>query len=84
MTNLFGEPKALKKWAVKLANACGGQTVERSLIIKPINIKKVDELIEQFVKDHNEMVIKIHEQEMQQQEESFTDINGYKVASEEE
>ena len=49
MANLFGEPKALKKWAIQLANACGGQTVERTLIIKETNVSKVDELIEQFV-----------------------------------
>jgi len=62
LSNLFGDPYALKKWATKLANACGGQELERSLVIKPLDIKKCDELIEQFVKDHNEMVIKIHEE----------------------
>ena len=69
MANLFGEPKALKKWAIQLANACGGQTVERTLIIKETNVSKVDELIEQFVKDHNDMVIQIHEVEQKMEEE---------------
>ena len=69
MANLFGEPNYLKKWAIQLANACGGQTVERTLVIKETNVSKVDELIEQFVKDHNDMVIQIHEVEKAMEEE---------------
>ena len=40
MANLFGEPNYLKKWAIELANACGGQTVEKTLVIKETNVSK--------------------------------------------
>ena len=32
MPNIFSEPKELKKWAIALANACGGQEVSQSSI----------------------------------------------------
>ena len=37
MPNIFEEPKELKKWAIKLANACGGQKVEKTLIMTKVN-----------------------------------------------
>ena len=52
--NLFSEPKALKKWAITLANACGGQEVQQSSIkLNQHNVAKVDKLLEQFVIDYN-------------------------------
>ena len=54
MANLFSEPKVLKKWAINLANACGGQEVtQTSIKLNRHNIVKVDSLIEQFVIDYN-------------------------------
>lgn len=53
-SNLFSEPKNLKKWAINLANACGGMEVTtHSLKLNKHNLAKVDKLIEQFVVDYN-------------------------------
>ena len=44
----------MKKWAINLANACGGQEVtQTSIKLNRHNIVKVDSLIEQFVIDYN-------------------------------
>ena len=52
--NIFSETKQLKKWAINLANACGGQEVSQTSIkLNKHNIAKVDNLIEQFVVDFN-------------------------------
>ena len=34
MPNIFDDPKSIKTWAIKLANACGGQKVEKSIVLK--------------------------------------------------
>jgi hypothetical protein len=62
MPNIFDEPKELKKWAIKLANACGGQRVEKTLVMTKVNPQRVAELMDEFVKDHNENTIKIAKQ----------------------
>lgn len=62
MPNIFNEPKELKKWAIKLANACGGQRVEKTLVMTKINAQRVSELMDEFVNDHNENTIKIAKQ----------------------
>jgi hypothetical protein len=59
MPNIFEEPKELKKWAIKLANACGGQKVEKTLIMTKVNPQRVAELMDTFVQDHNENTIKL-------------------------
>lgn len=47
----------MKKWAVAMANACGGQEVSQTSIkLNKINPKKVQELTEKFVNDYNEMM----------------------------
>ena len=54
MPNIFSEPKELKKWAIALANACGGQEVSQSSIkLNKHNVAKVDSLLEQFAVDYN-------------------------------
>ena len=54
MPNIFSEPKELKKWAISLANACGGQEVSQSSIkLNKHNVAKVDSLLEQFSIDYN-------------------------------
>ena len=54
MANLFSEPKALKKWAINLANACGGQEVQQtSFKLNKYDVHTIDKLIEQFVVDFN-------------------------------
>lgn len=62
MANIFESPKELKKWAIKLANACGGQRVEKTLVMTKVNPQRITELMDEFVNDHNENTIKIAKQ----------------------
>ena len=62
MPNIFDNPKSIKRWAVKLANACGGQKVEKSIVLTSLNTKRLAELLDEFVQDHNENTMKIAEQ----------------------
>jgi hypothetical protein len=59
MANMFDDPKSLKTWAIKLANACGGQKVEKSIVLTKTNPQRLRELLDEFVNDHNENTIKI-------------------------
>lgn len=55
--NLFTSQKEMKKWAVAMANACGGQEVSQTSIkLNNINPTKVKSLTEKFVTDYNEMM----------------------------
>ena len=47
----------LKTWAIKLANACGGQKVEKSIVLTKTNPQRLRELLDEFVNDHNENTI---------------------------
>ena len=71
-SNMFDDPKSLKTWAIKLANACGGQKVEKSIMLTKTNPKRHRELLDEFVTDHNENTIKIanelNEQEKKEEE----------------
>ena len=71
-SNMFDDPKSLKTWAIKLANACGGQKVEKSIMLTKTNPKRLRELLDEFVTDHNENTIKIanemNEQEKKEEE----------------
>ena len=71
MPNIFDEPKMLKAWAIKLANACGGQKVEKTMFLTKMNTKRIGELLDEFVKDHNDNTLKVAEQlgQIEQQEE---------------
>ena len=70
MANLFSEPKALKKWAIALANAFGGQEVQQSSIkLNQHNVAKVDKLLEQFVIDYNFNMQTMNEVRAKQEEE---------------
>ena len=52
--NIFSETKHLKKWAINLANACGGQEVtQTSIKLNKYDVHKIDKLVEQFVIDFN-------------------------------
>tara|TARA_B100000029_G_C17592538_1_gene963000 strand:+ start:752 stop:985 length:234 start_codon:yes stop_codon:yes gene_type:complete len=59
MANIFDDPKSLKTWAIKLANACGGQKVEKSIMLTKTNPQRLRELLDEFVENHNENTIKI-------------------------
>ena len=59
MRNMFDEPKLLKAWAIKLANACGGQEVQKTIHLKKTNPQRIRELLDEFVKDHNENTLKV-------------------------
>lgn len=69
MANIFSEPKALKKWAISLANACGGQEVRTTPLMTKVNPNKIATLMDKFVEDHNENVIKVAEELDKQKEE---------------
>ena len=62
MPNIFDSPKSIKRWAVKLANACGGQKVETGVLLTSLNTQRIGELLDEFVQDHNENTMKIAEQ----------------------
>ena len=62
MPNIFDDPKSIKTWAVKLANACGGQKVEKGILLTSLNTQRIGELLDEFVADHNANTIKIAEQ----------------------
>jgi len=48
----------MKKWAVAMANACGGQEVSQtSLKLNKHRPDKVQKLTEQFVTDYNTMML---------------------------
>ena len=72
MANMFDDPKSLKTWAIKLANACGGQKVEKSITLTKTNPQRLRELLDEFVENHNENTIKIaneiNEQEKKEEE----------------
>lgn len=69
MANIFSTPKELKTWAIKLANACGGQKVEKSNILTKINMQRVNELLGQFEQDHTVMIAKQQQEETKKEEE---------------
>ena len=69
MPNIFDDPKSIKTWAIKLANACGGQKVEKSIVLTSLNTKRLGELLDEFVQDHNENTMKIAEQISETKEE---------------
>jgi len=62
MPNIFDEPKMLKAWAIKSANACGGQKVEKTMFLTKLNTKRIGELLDEFVNDHNDNTLKVAEQ----------------------
>ena len=59
MPNIFDDPKSIKTWAIKLANACGGQKVEKSIVLTSLNTKRLAELLDEFVQYHNENTMRI-------------------------
>ena len=72
--NIFEEPKQLKKWAIDLANACGGQEVtQTSIKLNKHSVQKVDKLLEQFAVDYNFHMQMMNElREKHDADESFT------------
>jgi len=55
--NIFTSQKEMKKWAVAMANACGGQEVSQTSIkLNKTNPKKVQDLTTKFITDYNEMM----------------------------
>jgi len=56
--NIFTEQKELKKWAIAIANACGGQEVSQTSIkLNKPNPNKITTLTTKFVEDYNEMMM---------------------------
>lgn len=69
MANIFSTPEELKKWAIKLANACGGQQVQKNNLLKKIDMNKVNDLLGQFEQDHTVMIGKQQQEETKKEEE---------------
>ena len=56
--NIFTSQKDLKKWAIAMANACGGQEVSQTSIkLNNPHAKKIESLTNQFVENYNEMMM---------------------------
>jgi len=62
MPNIFDDSKSIKTWAIKLAKVCVCQKVEKSIVLTSLNTKRLAELLDEFVQDHNENTMKIAEQ----------------------
>jgi len=69
MANIFSTPQELKAWAIKLANACGGQGVQKNNILKKVNMVEVSGLLAQFEVDHTVMIAKQQQEEAKKGEE---------------
>jgi len=66
--NMFQEPKVLKTWAINLANALGGQRVDKSAILVQLNTKKVNILLDEFVLAYNNQYRNMQEQTKKEEE----------------
>ena len=56
--NIFTNKKEMKKWAIAMANACGGQEVtQTSLKLNHHRPDKVQKLSIKFVEDYNEQML---------------------------
>lgn len=67
--NLFEDKKEMKKWAVAMANACGGMRAELTLQMSKPDPEKVTELTQQFVSDYNVKMIEALEEHKKREEE---------------
>lgn len=68
--NIFTSQKDLKKWAIAMANACGGQEVSQTSIkLNKPNAKKIESLTKQFVENYNEMMMTAIELASKEEEE---------------
>lgn len=52
----FFTPQNLKKWAIDLANSCGGAQVSKTRVLVKANPVKANKLLEQFAVEYNNMV----------------------------
>ena len=77
MPKIFDDPKSIKTWAIKPANACGGQKVEKSIVLTSLNTKRLAELLDQFVQDHNENTMRIAQEiDLSNDEQQLADKRG--------
>ena len=67
--NLFENKEEMQKWAIAMANACGGMKVELSLAIMKADPQKVQELTQQFVSDYNAKMIEAYQEHKKREEE---------------
>ena len=66
MTNIFSDPKELKKWWVTTANACGGQEVGvKGMNMNPTNMALLQKQMDKFIEDYadTQLAIQIQEEE---------------------
>ena len=58
----FFNPENLKKWAIDLANSCGGAQVSKTRVLVKANPLKANKLLEQFAVEYNNMVVSTNEE----------------------
>tara|TARA_Y100000004_G_scaffold19793_1_gene20312 strand:- start:3804 stop:4019 length:216 start_codon:yes stop_codon:yes gene_type:complete len=64
----FFTPENLKKWAIDLANSCGGARVVKSpLHLDKANPVKANKLLEQFAVEYNNMVVSTNEESKEEE-----------------
>ena len=66
---LFEDKKEMKKWAVAMANACGGMRAELTMQMSKADPNKVTQLTQQFVSDYNTKMIEAWEEHKKREEE---------------
>lgn len=59
----------MKKWAVAMANACGGMRAELTMQMSKADPDKVTQLTQQFVSDYNTKMIEALEEHKKREEE---------------
>ena len=65
--NLFEDKKEMKRWAIAMANACGGMSAELTMVMQKSDPKKVEELTIQFVSDYNVKMIEALEKHKEEE-----------------
>ena len=64
MTNIFSDPKELKKWCVTTANACGGQEVGvKGMNMNPTNMALLQKQMDKFIEDYADTQLAIHKKQ---------------------
>tara|TARA_Y100001937_G_scaffold47935_1_gene66973 strand:- start:266 stop:469 length:204 start_codon:yes stop_codon:yes gene_type:complete len=64
MTNIFSDPKELKKWCVATANACGGQKVNvTGYNLNPTDMALLQKQMDKFIEDYADTQLAIHKKQ---------------------
>lgn len=80
LDNIFESPQELKKWAIALANQCGGGKVIETKILVKANPIMANLLLNKFAVQYNEQVLKAE----QEQAKDTVVFQGKEIELEEE